>query len=82
MPYYYKDAAPAEEYRKPMLVKHWLTIGAPEHPTTFAVCPRCSDLIEVEYTVFCIHCGQRLKWRCPQMKKITSEQYDELHKAW
>lgn len=31
--------------------------------SSYAVCPRCTCLIDIEYVPYCSQCGQRLGWR-------------------
>ena len=56
---------PAEEFRKPMLVKTFRHYG---DGNEFPDCPRCGAAIEREYQKFCVVCGQRLKWNLSKMK--------------
>ena len=56
---------PAEEFRKPMLIKTFRHYSSGnEYPD----CPRCGAAIERDYQRFCDNCGQRLKWNFSKMK--------------
>ena len=56
---------PAEEFRKPMLIK---TFRHYRDGSEYSNCPRCGTAIERDYQKFCTNCGQRLKWNFSKMK--------------
>ena len=58
-----KDKA-AEEYRKPMMVKHY-TMYSEEYG--YYICPECGATNLREYQRHCSECGQRLKWNFSKM---------------
>lgn len=69
-----KDIIPAEEYRKPMLIKTYRvythknlsSLETSEH--VYPECPRCGVPTDRDYQRFCSYCGQRLKWNFSKMK--------------
>ena len=61
----YKDTQPAEEYRKPKLVKKMVYFKNME--IGWQVCPTCNQFIDREYLPFCSSCGQRLKWNLSKL---------------
>lgn len=63
-----------KEYRKPMTVTEWqeffsINERGIREPTYYSKCPRCGAYLECEYVRFCSHCGQRLAWKIPLVKK-------------
>ena len=46
-------------YRQPMSVSQKCVY---RDGNSFAVCPRCSRVVEVEFQAFCGCCGQALNW--------------------
>lgn len=60
-----KNEVPAEEYRKPMLIKHYYVTL---HGEIYPLCPRCDAVTRSDYQGFCTNCGQRLKWNYSKMK--------------
>lgn len=55
---------PAEEYRKPMLIKHYYESAH----GIFPLCPRCNAVTTHDYQSYCTQCGQHLKWNYSKMK--------------
>lgn len=60
-----KDTIPAEEYRKPMLIKHYYVDSK---SNIYPLCPRCNAATRSDYQKYCTNCGQRLKWNYSKMK--------------
>lgn len=46
-------------YRRPMRVTQRCVY---RNGNSFAVCPRCGGVVEMEYQAFCGCCGQTLNW--------------------
>ena len=62
-----KDKIPAEDYRKPMLIKHYYIEAC---GNVYPLCPRCGAATRADYQKFCTECGQRLKWNYQKMRSI------------
>ena len=60
-----KNKVTAEEYRRPMLIKHYYV---DVHGNIYPLCPRCNTATHSDYQRFCTGCGQRLKWNYSKMK--------------
>lgn len=64
-----KDKVKAEEYRKPMLIKHYYVEHCEFHDNYYPLCPRCGAATRSDYQKYCTGCGQRLKWNYAKMKQ-------------
>lgn len=72
---------PAEEFRKPMLIKtchayykdsYWNDDDVLVHVWDwYPLCPRCGVSTDRDYQRFCDNCGQRLKWNYSKMKPVV-----------
>ena len=59
---------PAEEFRRPMLIKTYRHYSGYRGSGDYPDCPRCGAAIGRDYQKFCDNCGQRLKWNFSKMK--------------
>ena len=58
-----KSKRPAEEFRKPMLITHYIEHTYDiETKDRYTICPRCGAPTRSDYQAFCASCGQALKW--------------------
>ena len=56
---------PAEEYRKPMYIKHYYVDS---QNYMYPLCPRCKAATCFDYQKYCTGCGQHLRWNFSKMK--------------
>lgn len=57
-----KSKIPAEEFRRPMLITHYIEHKNNNAIDRYTICPRCNAPTKADYQAFCASCGQALKW--------------------
>lgn len=57
-----KSKIPTEEFRKPMLITHYVEYKHNNIIDRYTICPRCNAPTKSDYQAFCASCGQALKW--------------------